>query len=163
MNEFLTPFVSELAEILENKLTINNREYTVIINAFICDAPARAAITSVQTHSSYQEALEKCNHLLDQTDSSDSNDQNLYQSKRRTKSVSQNPDFKYYLEGYINSMPDSPKSPEDDKDKTITPLEENSVPEVTVMPKVLCSRDGAINVENLVIKQLHCKCDGKNQ
>lgn len=44
VNAFLSPFVEELNEILQNGLTIE--EYTVAINirCFICDTPARSML-----------------------------------------------------------------------------------------------------------------------
>ena len=44
LKEFLSPFVNEMNDILENGLIINGISISVSIRAFICDAPARAFV-----------------------------------------------------------------------------------------------------------------------
>ncbi|KAJ8966529.1 hypothetical protein NQ317_007175 [Molorchus minor] len=52
-NNFLEPFVLELIDIINNNIVINGHTYTVRINSFICDAPAKSFITYTKGHSGY--------------------------------------------------------------------------------------------------------------
>lgn len=54
VNEFLLPFVNEGKIILgEGGIFINNVLVKIIINCFICDAPAKAFISGVKNHTGY--------------------------------------------------------------------------------------------------------------
>lgn len=48
-NEFLKPFVNEL-KFLQNNFVYNHKTVKIIIRAFICDAPARAAVKGIKGH-----------------------------------------------------------------------------------------------------------------
>lgn len=50
VESFLTPFVDEMINVMENGITINSHKITVSINCFICDSPARAFIKSMCIH-----------------------------------------------------------------------------------------------------------------
>lgn len=52
-NEFLTPFVDELLDIIQNGITINSFAYRIEIHNFACDAPARAFIMMTKSHSGF--------------------------------------------------------------------------------------------------------------
>lgn len=53
VNIFLEDFVNELKEISENGIVYLDKKINVIINAFICDAPAKAYILGVKNHTGY--------------------------------------------------------------------------------------------------------------
>lgn len=57
--EFLSDFVAETVDLVENGLTVLGNLYTVKIHSFVCDAPARAFMKGVKCHSGYA-ACEKC-------------------------------------------------------------------------------------------------------
>lgn len=59
LNEFLCPFISEIKDLLVNGININNVAYKVKVRAFICDAPARAYLKCVKSHSGYS-SCERC-------------------------------------------------------------------------------------------------------
>lgn len=59
-NIFLECFVNDLKNILEHGVTINQFKINLKINAFICDAPAKAFITGVKNHNGYF-GCSKCN------------------------------------------------------------------------------------------------------
>lgn len=44
LNEFLSPFVIELKQLLQTGLSINEHHINIKIRCFICDTPARALI-----------------------------------------------------------------------------------------------------------------------
>lgn len=44
LNEFLSPLVNEMKDLLANPIEINNHAIIVKIRCFICDTPARAFI-----------------------------------------------------------------------------------------------------------------------
>lgn len=46
-NSFLFYFASELKQLIENGLVVSNQKFSVVINAFICDAPALAFIKRI--------------------------------------------------------------------------------------------------------------------
>lgn len=43
-DNYLRPFVTELSELLEHGVSINDHHITITIRCFICDSPARAFI-----------------------------------------------------------------------------------------------------------------------
>lgn len=47
LNDFLGPFVTEMKEIMENPISINDFQIVVLIRCFICDTPARAFIKGI--------------------------------------------------------------------------------------------------------------------
>lgn len=57
--EYLRYFVDEAKEILQNGLVLKGVLKTVVISAFVCDAPARAFVKSIKGHSGYY-ACGKC-------------------------------------------------------------------------------------------------------
>jgi len=57
--EFLFKFVSEACHLIKNGITFNQRHYTVEIHTFVSDAPARAFIKGIKSHSGFG-ACEKC-------------------------------------------------------------------------------------------------------
>lgn len=58
-NEFLSSFVNEYIYLSENGIIVNNKKYTVIINAILCDAPAKSFVTYTKGHTGYF-ACSKC-------------------------------------------------------------------------------------------------------
>lgn len=52
-DEFLKPFVDEAKNIFDNGLNIGNRNVVVKLNAIICDAPAKAMICCIKSHTGY--------------------------------------------------------------------------------------------------------------
>ena len=57
--EFMSDFVTEATHLLANGLTVDDKKYDVSINSFVCDAPARAFLKGIKTHSGYA-SCEKC-------------------------------------------------------------------------------------------------------
>ena len=57
--EFLRDFVSEASDLLQNGLTVEQIIIPVFIHSFVCDAPARAFIKGIKSHSGYS-SCEKC-------------------------------------------------------------------------------------------------------
>ena len=57
--EFMADFVSEATHLLANGLTVDNKKYGISINSFVCDAPARAFLKGIKSHSGYA-SCEKC-------------------------------------------------------------------------------------------------------
>ncbi|KAJ8683083.1 hypothetical protein QAD02_018875 [Eretmocerus hayati] len=49
-NEFLRQFVDETVELEEDGIIFNDSEYTVVIDALVCDTPAKAFILKVKGH-----------------------------------------------------------------------------------------------------------------
>ncbi|KAB0790497.1 hypothetical protein PPYR_15104 [Photinus pyralis] len=56
---FLDDFVIELNLLLKEGLVHNGKKYDVVVHSFVCDAPARAFVKSIKTHSGYS-SCEKC-------------------------------------------------------------------------------------------------------
>ena len=59
LEEFLRKFVDEVILLLENGICYCDRIYDVVLNCFVCDAPARAFIKNIKGHSGYY-GCEKC-------------------------------------------------------------------------------------------------------
>jgi len=59
IEEYLEDFVTELNELQEVGLLFEDRTFTVKVNAFICDAPARAFLKNIKGHSGY-DSCERC-------------------------------------------------------------------------------------------------------
>lgn len=57
--EFLREFVSEASDLLKNGLNVEQNIIPVTIHSFVCDAPARAFIKGIKSHSGYS-SCEKC-------------------------------------------------------------------------------------------------------
>ena len=57
--DFLTDFLTELNELVENGLIYNENTFNIRTNAFICDAPARAFLKNIKGHTGYY-ACERC-------------------------------------------------------------------------------------------------------
>ncbi|XP_035712542.1 uncharacterized protein LOC110856045 isoform X2 [Folsomia candida] len=51
--DFLNYFVQELSELCDNGLQIKNNNFDIVIDSFICDAPARAFILNIKGHTGY--------------------------------------------------------------------------------------------------------------
>jgi len=56
---YLTDLVQELSMMLNNGFEYDNKHYTIFLQAFICDAPARAFIKCIKGHTGYF-GCEKC-------------------------------------------------------------------------------------------------------
>ncbi|KAJ8937837.1 hypothetical protein NQ314_011698 [Rhamnusium bicolor] len=56
---YLEDFVNELSLLLQEGFKYNNKKYQIIVHSFVCDAPARAFIKCIKTHSGYS-SCEKC-------------------------------------------------------------------------------------------------------
>ncbi|KAB0795900.1 hypothetical protein PPYR_09961 [Photinus pyralis] len=52
-NEYLKPFCDEAKGLLMNGIYVNNNHISIKINAIICDAPARAFIAGIKSHTGY--------------------------------------------------------------------------------------------------------------
>ena len=59
INIFFQKFVSDLSVVCERGLEVNGRKISVKLNAFICDAPARAHLKNIVGHTSYN-SCERC-------------------------------------------------------------------------------------------------------
>ncbi|VEN61549.1 unnamed protein product [Callosobruchus maculatus] len=59
LHMFLDNFVSDLKVLLKDGFKYNNKTYSIKIHSFVCDAPARAFIKCIKTHTGYY-ACEKC-------------------------------------------------------------------------------------------------------
>lgn len=57
--EFLAEFVTETCHVLNDGLIINDVKYSVSIHCFVCDAPVRAYLKGIKSHSGYA-SCEKC-------------------------------------------------------------------------------------------------------
>lgn len=53
VNEFLQDFVDEAIELTKSGFSQDGRSAQIIIKGFICDAPARAFITCIKSHTGY--------------------------------------------------------------------------------------------------------------
>ena len=60
LEEYFLPFVDEMEGIAKNGIIINGKTFHVVLDAIICDAPARAFIKGIKSHSGYY-ACERCN------------------------------------------------------------------------------------------------------
>lgn len=58
-SEFLKEFVAEAGYLVAEGICIENKNYTVEIHSFVCDAPARAFVKGIKCHSGYN-SCEKC-------------------------------------------------------------------------------------------------------
>ena len=56
---FLSDFVSECSELVATGISLDDRVFTVELNSFVCDAPARAMMKNVKSHGGYY-ACDKC-------------------------------------------------------------------------------------------------------
>lgn len=70
-NEYLRPFVEEASMLLQNRLTISGQICRVVINAILCDAPAKSFIIYTKSHTGYfacsksiQERDFVCNRII---------------------------------------------------------------------------------------------------
>jgi len=52
-NEFLTDFVNEFTIPSQRGITVNNETCKVVINAIVCDTPAKSFITYTKGHTGY--------------------------------------------------------------------------------------------------------------
>ena len=59
VGEFLYDFVEEIKILQECGITCNNKYYQLVLDAIICDAPARSMIKCIKGHSGYN-ACERC-------------------------------------------------------------------------------------------------------
>lgn len=59
IDEYLHDFIAELSSLLENGMTYNNCLYSIQVDCFVCDAPARSFIQNVKYHNGYH-GCEKC-------------------------------------------------------------------------------------------------------
>jgi hypothetical protein len=57
--EFLSDFVIEAMELMNNGLFVGGKKYSVDIHSFVCDAPAHAFVKGIKSHSGYS-SCEKC-------------------------------------------------------------------------------------------------------
>jgi len=57
--EFLSPFVCEADNLIEHGLIVDDKRVEVKIHSFVCDAPARAFLKGIKSHSGYS-SCEKC-------------------------------------------------------------------------------------------------------
>jgi len=62
VTEYLSEFVDEALSLVKNGIVIENDHYDVKIHSFVCDAPARAFLKCIKSHSGYS-ACEKCTQI----------------------------------------------------------------------------------------------------
>ena len=53
LEEYFLPFVDEKKRIAENGITINGKVFQIVLDAIICNAPARAFMKGIKSHSGY--------------------------------------------------------------------------------------------------------------
>ncbi|CAN7945944.1 unnamed protein product, partial [Ixodes hexagonus] len=53
VHDYLKDFVEELLQLIENGFEVSGRDFGVAIKAFVCDAPARAFLLGIKSHSGY--------------------------------------------------------------------------------------------------------------
>lgn len=56
---YLEDFVSELNNLLQFGIEINNKKFSVLVHSFICDMPAKSYIKCVKSHNGYS-LCDKC-------------------------------------------------------------------------------------------------------
>lgn len=61
-NDFLNEFVDELLLLMQNGLVLKEKQYSISCRAFICDAPARAFVLGIKSHSGYS-CCPKCTQI----------------------------------------------------------------------------------------------------
>ncbi|XP_057671397.1 uncharacterized protein LOC130903307 [Diorhabda carinulata] len=61
LSAFLEDFLIELSNLLTTGIEINNNIHEVKVHSFVCDAPARAYLKCVKTHSGYS-SCERCDN-----------------------------------------------------------------------------------------------------
>lgn len=59
LSTFLENFISELKDLLNNGIIFNKTSYFIQIHSFVCDAPARAYLKCIKSHTGYA-SCEKC-------------------------------------------------------------------------------------------------------
>jgi hypothetical protein len=59
IHEYLREFVTEQAQLQDACISINGSQFSIMIEAIVCDAPARAFIKCVKNHSGYH-SCERC-------------------------------------------------------------------------------------------------------
>uniref|UniRef100_A0A1B0CU09 Transposase domain-containing protein n=1 Tax=Lutzomyia longipalpis TaxID=7200 RepID=A0A1B0CU09_LUTLO len=59
LNAFLDPFVTEMNELINNGIIINNYKVTIGIHSFICDSPARSFIKGI-VYFNHHQGCSKC-------------------------------------------------------------------------------------------------------
>jgi len=59
VKEFLKQFLDELENVLKNGYEFQNMKYSVSVQYFICDAPARQFLKFLKSHSGYH-SCERC-------------------------------------------------------------------------------------------------------
>ena len=59
VDHYLSDFICELQQLCENGITHDNANYRVSVEAFICDAPARAFLKCIKGHTGYN-SCERC-------------------------------------------------------------------------------------------------------
>lgn len=59
LSTFLEDFIDELKGLLKDGFKYKHQTYVVKVHSFVCDAPARAFIKCIKTHSGYY-SCDKC-------------------------------------------------------------------------------------------------------
>lgn len=59
VSEFLNDFIQELQLLLSNGLEYKSINYRIVVNSFVCDAPARSYLKNIKSHCAYF-GCEKC-------------------------------------------------------------------------------------------------------
>ena len=59
LEKYLEDFIHEMKSLANNALVIDDRVFSLVLDAIICDAPARAFIKGVKSHSGYH-SCERC-------------------------------------------------------------------------------------------------------
>lgn len=59
LSKFLEEFLNEGDFLIQNGLEVNTKKYKVTLHSFVCDAPARAYLKAVKSHTGYS-ACDKC-------------------------------------------------------------------------------------------------------
>ena len=62
LSEFLEDFVNELSNLIEDVFDWNRKHFEVTIKCFLCDAPARAFLKGIISHTGYSSCERYCVH-----------------------------------------------------------------------------------------------------
>lgn len=59
LESYLNEFVNEFSSLLTDGFSFQNKKYNITLHSFVCDAPARAFLKCIKSHSGYS-SCEKC-------------------------------------------------------------------------------------------------------
>lgn len=62
LDEYLADFIAEMSSLESDGFCYNDRQFSVCLYAVVCDAPARAFLKCIKTHSGYDSCERCCQH-----------------------------------------------------------------------------------------------------